>query len=134
MAQPRKPPPVPYTAYTGVQKKSLGARSELLTCADLLARGADVYRSVLPTGIDLIALIGDTLEPIKIEVRSGKRRQDKSISYASIPAHLKRHDVLAVVIPTGEVYYFGPQAGKIHNLISSKRLTIHPNGIALTGN
>ena len=125
MGHHRKVRPDPYANYTGVRNKAKGARSELIACADLLARGADVYRSVTPMGVDLIALVGDALAPLKIEVRSGQRRAaDQSISYATIPKHQQRHDVLAIVLPNGEVHYRGPRALEIVNLVSDKRLKI----------
>lgn len=94
----------------------VGARAELIVCADLLARGYSAYRSESRTGIDLVALVGDDLTPLKIEVRSGKKSNNGSVSYAAIPKHQQRYDVLAVAIPTGEVYYYGPLANLIYSV------------------
>lgn len=61
-----------------VSPSSQGAAAELLVSADLLKRGAAVYRSVSPAApFDLIALFGNRL--IRVEVKSRRPESFKGI-------------------------------------------------------
>lgn len=86
----------------GVCTGSLGSAHELLVCADLLKRGWEVFRSVSShASVDLIAHKNGVLK--RVEVTTGSRKVDGGISHPTKdPA---RHDVLAIVLYSGEIVY-----------------------------
>ena len=63
---------------SAISPSSQGAASELTVSADLLRRGASVYRSLSPAAaFDLVAAFGDRL--IRVEVKSRKPESFKGI-------------------------------------------------------
>lgn len=73
----------------------VGGASELIVCADLLLRGAAVYRSVAYHCMaDLVADIGGRL--LRVEVRSARRTVQGHLRYPS-PGPDRVFDVLALV-------------------------------------
>jgi hypothetical protein len=92
----------------------VGAHAEMIACADLLERGFDVFRSISQAGCcDLIAASRTTYKTARVEVRAGNRRANGNLS-VSRPARV-RYDVLAVVLPHGEVVY-SPQNSSLDTL------------------
>ena len=87
----------------GIPTGTVGAVSELLVAADLLARGAAVFRAMSPScPCDLAILAGERL--LRVEVKTGHVMPSGSLSYGRPTSGF---DVLAVVIrATGEVRYF----------------------------
>ena len=89
----------------------VGGMSELLVCADLLRRGAGVYRSVTYTSsADLIADFQGEL--LRIEVRSATRSaggKSQKWQYTQ-PGDHSAYDVLALVDKAGEIKYVPPFA------------------------
>lgn len=107
----RTPPP------TQFYDRSYGTRSELLASADLFTRGVLVYRAMASVGIDLVILIPPEMRPLRVEVRSGRKREDGSITYNGFSKEKKKHfDLLAVVTRERDVYYYGPAAQEIYDL------------------
>ena len=71
----------------------VGARSELLVCADLLSQGFQVYRNVSPTGVtDLVAIKKSYVFMVQVKTKSCGR----TAFYGN--------DVVAVV--QGGIHYF----------------------------
>jgi hypothetical protein len=80
----------------------IGAALEMLVAADLMKRGAYVYRALSHTcPADMIAWMGERL--IRVEVRAGRRDAAGRLSYS--PPDASRYDVLAVVDPDGLIVY-----------------------------
>lgn len=74
-----------------------GAMGELLASYALLLRGWEVFRALSPNcPCDLIAMRGGRL--LRIEVRSGYRQSDGSVSCPRNQGDQGRQDVFAVVI------------------------------------
>lgn len=98
-------PKIKITTNTG-SHINIGAASEMLVCADLLARGYSVFRSVSGhASCDLICYKKDDLEKlIRVEVRTAKKIKD-NIVYAKPDG--KRYDLLALAVH-GEVVYVPP--------------------------
>lgn len=82
---------------------TVGAVGELVTAADLLQRGYEVFRSVSPAATcDL--LISRNGHILRIEVRTGRRMARGDIAWPK--ANPLRADHTAVVIDGSEVQYF----------------------------
>lgn len=82
---------------------TIGAMRELIVAADLMDRGCQVFRNLSPHGIDLIAMMDGVLYPV--EVTTGRRCVTGIVVQPQKARHY-RFDVMAVVLPTGEVVYF----------------------------
>jgi PD-(D/E)XK endonuclease len=87
---------------SSMPKKSVGAKSELLVCCDLLSKGYEVFRNVSAHGsCDLIAVKKETI--LRIEVKTGHIRTSGNIGYSK--PYSNKFEVLAVVIPGKKVVY-----------------------------
>jgi hypothetical protein len=92
----RKPRRVP----TG----TLGAISELIICADLMKRGYHVFRALNPAcPCDLLILLNG--KTFRIEVTSGYRSDNGTLVWSK--HNIDLYDVLALVMPDGEIVYNG---------------------------
>jgi hypothetical protein len=89
----------------GICAGTVGAYSELLTTADLLSRGFDVFRAVSPACSCDLSIVRDH-KMWRVEVTTGYRYKDK-LSHGKKPS--PKYDLLAVVVTlTGEITYFPP--------------------------
>lgn len=98
--------PLPILAHVSakVGPKAAGGISELLVAVDLLRRGLDVYQSMTTGGqCDLVAINRVTERVLRIEVKSAKRDGNGRI-ICGIGA-TNKFDVLAKVLPSGEIVY-----------------------------
>jgi Holliday junction resolvase-like predicted endonuclease len=110
---------------------SVGAAAEMLVCADLLARGLDVFRSVSHLArCDMIASSRSTYEMVRIEVRCGRRNGLGKIVYTPKQEDLRTAcDLLAIVIAGGEVVYLPDDAKLVHlNRDTPAKMLLHPIG------
>jgi hypothetical protein len=83
---------------------TLGAMNEMVVCADLIRQGYHVFRAVSPScPCDLLILSGSKIS--RVEVTSGCRNYKGKIMFC--PHNLDYYDVLAVVLPGGEIIYDG---------------------------
>lgn len=88
-----------------VNRCSTGAHAEMIVCADLLGRGLDVFRSISSSArCDLIASSRTRNALIRIDVKSGFRRQNGHVSYP-MPIEPNSCDLIAVVLLGGELVY-----------------------------
>ena len=78
---------------------TVGAVGELGVCADLLRRGFHVFRSVSPNAPCDIVVLRPDLTPRRVEVRTGLRHSDGSITWAKKPTDTC--DAYAVVLYVG---------------------------------
>lgn len=87
---------------------TVGAASELIVCADLLARGVAVFRSVSPScSCDLLAMRGVEGRTVRVEVTSGSMSGVGALTWPRKDA--KKHDLLAVVYqPGNKIMYLPP--------------------------
>lgn len=94
-----------YAARFGIELSShtIGCISEMLVCADLLQKGWHVYRSISPHAPDDLVARREK-KTVAVEVRSGRQNRAGVISCAK-PIREKTWDVLAVVLPSGEIHY-----------------------------
>jgi hypothetical protein len=93
-----------------------GSISELLVCADLMAKGWDVYRAMDATcSCDLMCV--KTGAVIRIEVKTGTRERGRALS---LHTKIGKFDVLALVDGADLHYYAYHQLGnlKLPNLSS----------------
>lgn len=83
-----------FSSGLSLASATVGAISEMTVCADLLARGYEVFRSVSPAcGCDLVAYRDGVC--VRVEVRTGKRYSNGNLCY---PKGARGHyDVMAVV-------------------------------------
>jgi hypothetical protein len=101
-----------------VTNSNAGAAGELVVCSDLLWRGLNVYRSVSPhASADIVVLIGEAEERLRVEVRCGVLTEDGEVRYS--PPN-REFDILAVVTGTKEIRYFGPHAYRIPQVEKGK--------------
>lgn len=89
-------------------KAMVGARSELLVCCDLMARGYYVYRAESPAAPwDLVAYRRENpCRALRIEVRTGTRNP----STGNLSVSLKEtdmFDIFAIVCSVGDGYQVG---------------------------
>lgn len=106
--QPKLRPPIPRVITGGVSvpisHAAAGTVSELLTAADLMARGWTVFMPILRNkGHDIIACKGEHL--VTIEVRSGKLRPNGQ------PIFQKKADCKSncyAIVMTGEPVVYDP--------------------------
>ncbi len=78
---------------------TIGAISELVVSADLMAHGYAVFRALSPAcSCDLVVVAAG--KSCRVEVRTGRRKSNGSISFAynSAETRADRFDVLAVVV------------------------------------
>jgi hypothetical protein len=86
-----------------IARPTVGAISELVVAADLLARGYEVFRALSPScSCDLAILTDGTM--IRVEVRTGSLLKNGGISFGWKESDRARHDVLAVVV-NGSIEY-----------------------------
>jgi len=85
-------------------RNSRGALSELIVCADLLAKGYMAFRNLAPVGsVDLIALeYSDNKVPLRIEVKSVESFVQYTGKKYKICVHF---DHVAKVKRSGEIEY-----------------------------
>jgi len=77
----------------------IGAVGELKTVVDLMSRGFEVFRAVSPAAsCDLIALKEG--KSVRVEVRTGRRGRDRVLCNRR-----GNYDILAVVLPDGNIHY-----------------------------
>ena len=82
-----------------------GALSELIVSSDLMAKGYEVYRALSPSSsCDLIVIVDK--KPLRVEVRTGYKRLDGSLSASGRGSIEGKYDVLAVVVGGEIVYVF----------------------------
>ena len=82
-------------------RSNIGARSELLVCADLLDKGYSVFRSVSPAcNFDLVAWKDRRLW--KVEVKTAKLLPSGKIAVSKHPHN--EHDVLVLVVNGKPIY------------------------------
>lgn len=93
-------------AELGMSPGTLGATGEMVTTADLLLKGYEVFRAQSPASTcDLIALKDGVA--LRVEVKVGKRRASGGIFYSSTRLKRENFDVLAIVLLPNEVVYEG---------------------------
>ena len=81
---------------------TVGAIGELRVCADLLAKGDKVFRSVSAScSCDLVIIRNGIL--LRVEVKTGYIRLDGTYS-VSTEARASNADILAVVLPEKIIY------------------------------
>lgn len=81
----------------------IGAAAEMAASADLMRRGFPVYRALsFVSAADLVVDIDGRLQ--RVQVRAARRRQNGALAYGQ-PAKPERHDILALVLPDGQVTY-----------------------------
>ena len=84
-----------------------GALAELVACADLMARGYEVFRAQSPScSCDVVAIRDGKVH--RVEVRSGYKHQDGTIHTALTRLDPAKYDVLAIVHAGREVVYEPP--------------------------
>jgi len=84
---------------------TVGAIHELLVCADLLRRGAMVFRAMSPScACDLALLHQQKL--FRIEVTTAYKKANGGKSFAA--HNSKNYDILALVFHSGEIEYIPP--------------------------
>lgn len=89
-----------------------GALAELLICADLIAKGYEVFRAVSQaSSCDILLLSPNGTK--RVEVRSALRRLDGSISVPAQAKDIGRYDIMACVTPDGCIAYFDPDSVEI---------------------
>ena len=82
-----------------------GRISEMMTAADLMARGWDVYMPLnISKGHDIIACMGDRI--VTIEVKSGSRNQSGALYYNKHPNDVSAYMAIVVV---GEPVVYKPE-------------------------
>lgn len=94
-----------YAARIGIKLSShtIGCIGEMLVCADLMQKGWDVYRSISPHApVDLMAR--RDRKTVAVEVRSGRKKLDGRVVFGK-PLREKSWEVIAVVLPDGEIHY-----------------------------
>jgi len=90
--------------YKFLTRTVRGAVSELIVCADLLARGYEVFRAQSPTcSCDLVVQANGRL--FRIEVRSATRNLNGTLAYTWSVHDQSRSDILAAVEPDGRITY-----------------------------
>lgn len=82
---------------------TVGAVGELVVSVDLMRRGYAVFRALSPNCICDLAVVANG-KLLRVEVRSGHRTAGGSI-YCNW-GDKTRYDTLAVVLRSGEVFYF----------------------------
>lgn len=106
----RRNPIMPDHLPDSMSKGTKGALSEIVAAADLLRRGAEVFRSISPNcSADLIANLDGEL--LRVEVRTGQCRADGSVAFPRHKRDEGRLDVYAVVVPSNPnlpTLYFTP--------------------------
>lgn len=84
---------------------NIGAASELVAAADLIARGYEVFRAQTPNAsCDLIALKNGSCE--RVEVRTGRMRSDGMVTCGFDGGDQGRSDLLAVVLKAERMVYY----------------------------
>jgi len=85
-----------HLTFPDVSQGNTGAFSELIVCADLLAHGFYVFRSVGPNALyDLIVTKGTSLT--KVEVKTTCKLDGGEFHVPKLKSN--HHDVLALVVP-----------------------------------
>lgn len=80
-----------------IDRKHLGARSELIACSYLLSQGLEVFRNVSPHGdVDLIALDPNTKETTFIDVKTLRGFENKTINQLPVGIQKVGIKILAV--------------------------------------
>jgi len=89
--------------YPELSTGKIGAISELRVCADLLAKGYDIFRAVSPScPCDLVAFKQGTLK--RIEVRTATKTQDGELNFPLAEKDRGRFDHLAAVLKDEIIY------------------------------
>ena len=84
---------------------NIGAASELVAAADLIAKGYEVFRAQTPNAsCDLIALKNGICE--RVEVRTGRMRSDGTVTCGFDGGDHGRSDLLAVVLKAERMVYY----------------------------
>lgn len=100
---------------------NIGAASELIVAADLVAKGHEVYRALNPQGnCDLLCMLGE--QPIRIEVKTARYEKSGTLVAGNLKGREGRFDVLAIVSSLGEIQYFSA-AGIIGNEVRIKSIS-----------
>lgn len=89
-----------------------GAWAEILVCADLLARGFEVFRAISPSAsCDLIVIARGTPTALRVEVKCSNfrgPRVDGQVFWNVFTLREQSFDVLAAVMPSGAIHYDPP--------------------------
>ena len=82
-----------------------GAVSEMRVTIDLTERGYEVFKSINPScSCDIAILKNGSL--LRVEVTTGRFKPNGGLLY---PNHAKDNfDILAIVLPSGEINYIPP--------------------------
>ena len=87
---------------TSIPRGSIGAVSELVVCADLLAKGYYVFRNVSAHGpCDIIILKNDKC--FRVEVKTGTMLPTGTMVHSPV-SEGESHDILAVVLDGRAIY------------------------------
>ena len=98
-----------HTPKLGIAPNSVGAVSELLAAADLLARGYHVFRSLSPSSAcDLVAINPNGGAIIRLEVRTGARTKMGDVRFPRKREDVGRSDHYAVVVQGEDVIIYDP--------------------------
>ena len=82
---------------------TVGAISELRVAADLMIKGFEVFRAMSPAAIcDLLVLKNGNL--LRVEVKTGFRGRLGKLLPAPRPDAAKKHDILALSMPSEIIY------------------------------
>lgn len=87
---------------SGLPTGTVGALHELRVCADLLAQGFHVFRSMSPSCPCDLAILRDT-QLLRVEVRAGHKSVAGRVRCSW--DRLEYADVLAVVLGSGKIIY-----------------------------
>lgn len=80
----------------------IGAISELIVAADMLRRGYQVFRSVSPTGIDLIRYREGKYQRVEVRSRNGTGQPWTLVSERD----KDKFDIFACVLPDKTILYY----------------------------
>jgi hypothetical protein len=95
---------------------STGASAELAVCADLLARGHDVYRSVSHAAkCDIVVASRVTGRMARVEVRCGRTNADGKLVFAA-PPDASAYDAIAVLSREGEIRWWPAEGNPVLGL------------------
>lgn len=87
----------PLVNATGLPTSTVGAMHEMVVATDLMRRGYHVFRALSPSAPCDLAILKDT-RLIRVEVRTGQRRLDGTITCHVQPKDIGRSDILAIVL------------------------------------
>lgn len=90
--------------YPGLPTATVGAIGEMQVCADLLAKGYEVFRAVSAScSCDIAILKNDKM--LRVEARTGYRSKNGKVFYAKKVVDAGRSDHFAIIVSPTEIVY-----------------------------